>query len=95
MEFMRIAYEEQQSISLVLLGLLTLAGAAVFSARVQQGRVQPRGLAFWALQAILFGCGLAMIICPGGAFAAALAAVAGCTLLLSTGSKSLPSQREI
>ena len=95
MEFVQIAYEEQQAISLVLLGLVTLAGAAVFSARVRQSRVRPRGLAFWALQTILFGCGLAIIIWPGGAFAAALAAMAGCTLLLSTGSESLPSQREI
>src|SRR5688500_14572844 len=82
MDTLKLILEEQQAISLVTLGILSLAVAFIF--RRFPDPKAPNGISrqtFWLLQAILFSSGLAMVLWPSYGFVAALATTIGCIIV--------------
>ncbi len=83
MESLRIIVEEQQAISLVALGLLSLVTAFSFRRFIKPGiPAKVMSQAFWLSQAILASSGVAIIVWPTFGFAAVMAAVFGCIVLV-------------
>ena len=83
METLRIIAQEQQSICLVALGLLSLAVAFSFRRFFPAGKAAiGMRQAFWLSQAVLGSSGVAVLVWPSLGWAAITAAVIGCGLLI-------------
>jgi hypothetical protein len=85
---MQIAMEEQQAISLVGLGILSLVLALTLRKYAALGKAAMNH-AFWVTQALLLSAGAVMVLWPSAGFAAIVVAVIGGALLLRSLNRTL------
>ncbi len=82
MDILRVlVIEEQQALSLVALGVLSLVVALTIRNIVKPGKGTMRQV-FWLLQALLMSTGVVMLVWPSLGFAAVTVAVIGCVVLV-------------
>lgn len=83
MEILNVVVEEQQALSMLALGFVSLVVAFSLHPLVRPGRVgQSMKQTFWIAQAVLGVPGLAMVVLPQLGLVALACAIIACVVLL-------------